>query len=197
MSSPQSSWLTCGASTPAPRDQEEAGHRGPGLRHDSYRGLRRRPCHRRHRDRRCPRRGPAVAAREPVPEPRHPHGRGHSGLPPESGGRAYYDKKIAQGKTPKEALRALKRMVSDAIYKRLKADAARAGAGGPGGQPGNGTDASAAGLHPEHRLFGQATPGPGVDQAERGPPRPARQQPAIDIQVLGLPSAWSMSAAHR
>ena len=31
-----------------------------------------------------------------------------------SDGRACYDKKIAQGKTPKEALRALKRKVSDA-----------------------------------------------------------------------------------
>jgi transposase len=80
-----------------------------------------------------------------------------------SDGRAYYDKKIAEGKTAKEALRALKRQVSDAIYKHLKADAARAAAGsvqGPGGHPGNGSVASAAGLHPEHRLFGQATPGP-------------------------------------
>jgi transposase len=52
-----------------------------------------------------------------------------------SDGRAYYDKKIAGGKTPKEALRALKRQVSDAIFKRLKEDAARAAAGsgqGPG-----------------------------------------------------------------
>jgi transposase len=76
-----------------------------------------------------------------------------------SDGRAYYDKKIAEGKTPKEALRALKRKISDALYKHLKADAARA-AGGPGGQPGNGSSASAAGSHPERRLFGQATPGP-------------------------------------
>ena len=77
-------------------------------------------------------------------------------------GRAYYDKKIAEGKTSKEALRALKRQVSDAIYQRLKADARRAAAStaGPGGQPGNGSVASAAGLHPEDRLFGQATPGP-------------------------------------
>jgi hypothetical protein len=30
----------------------------------------------------------------------------------------------------------------------------------PGGQPGNGSDSSAAGSHPGHRLFGQATPGP-------------------------------------
>ena len=80
-----------------------------------------------------------------------------------SKGRAYYDKKIAEGKTPKEALRSLKRQVSNAIYARLQADARRtaACAGGPGGQPGNGSGSSAAGLHPADRLFGQATPGPG------------------------------------
>ena len=81
-----------------------------------------------------------------------------------SEGRAYYDKKIAEGKSPKEALRALKRRISDAIYRKLRADACRAVASaqltGPGGQPGNDTDASAAGLHPEHQLFGKATPGP-------------------------------------
>jgi transposase len=38
-------------------------------------------------------------------------------------GRAYYDRKIAEGKTPKEALRALKRRVSDVIYARLHAPA--------------------------------------------------------------------------
>jgi len=82
-----------------------------------------------------------------------------------SEGRAYYDKKIAEGKTPKEALRALKRRVSDAIYRRLRADARRAASQstqvtGPGGQAGNVTDASAAGSHPGCRLFGEATPGP-------------------------------------
>jgi transposase len=80
-----------------------------------------------------------------------------------SDGRACYDKKIAEGKTPKEALRALKRQVSDAIYKRLKEDAARTATGseqGRGGHQGNDSVASAAGSHPEHRLFGQATPGP-------------------------------------
>ena len=77
-------------------------------------------------------------------------------------GRACYDKKIAEGKTPEEARRALKRQISDAIYKHLKADAARAASTsrGPGGHPGNGSSASVTGLHPEHRLFGQATPGP-------------------------------------
>jgi hypothetical protein len=77
-----------------------------------------------------------------------------------SDGRACYDKKIAQGKTPEEELRALKRKISGSICRHLKADAARAAAGGPGGQPGNGSAASAAGSHPERRLFGQATPGP-------------------------------------
>jgi hypothetical protein len=33
-----------------------------------------------------------------------------------SPGRAYYDKKLAEGKTPKEALRCLKRQISDAIF---------------------------------------------------------------------------------
>ena len=37
---------------PAARDQEEAGRRGPGLRHHPDRDLRRRPGHRRHRHRR-------------------------------------------------------------------------------------------------------------------------------------------------
>lgn len=97
-----------------------------------------------------------------------------------SKGRAYYDKKIAEGKTSKEALRALKRQVSDALYQRMKADARRAGAtGGPGGQPGNGSVASVAGLHPADRLFGQATPGPDPTLRPRPGPskgaRPARQ----------------------
>ena len=77
-----------------------------------------------------------------------------------SEGRAYYDKKVAGGKTHKEALRSLKRKVSDAIFARLRADARQASAEGPGGQPGNGSDSSAAGSHPERRLFGPATPGP-------------------------------------
>jgi transposase len=80
-----------------------------------------------------------------------------------STGRACYDKKIAEGKTPEEPLRALKRQVSDAIFKHLTADAARAGAGseqGPGGHLGNDPVASAADSHPERQLVGQATPGP-------------------------------------
>jgi transposase len=68
-----------------------------------------------------------------------------------SEGRAYYDKKLAEGKTPKEALRALKRRISDAIFARLQADARQAAARvkGPGGQQGNDSVASAVGSHPQ------------------------------------------------
>jgi transposase len=37
-------------------------------------------------------------------------------------GRAYYLRKVAEGKTSKEALRALKRRISDAVYRQLVAD---------------------------------------------------------------------------
>jgi transposase len=40
-------------------------------------------------------------------------------------GRAYFDRKVAEGKTGKEALRALKRRISDAVYRQLLHDATR------------------------------------------------------------------------
>ncbi len=94
-----------------------------------------------------------------------------------SEGRAYYDKKLAEGKTPKEALRSLKRQISDAIFARLQADAQRAAtcANGPGGQRGNDSVTSAAGSHPRNRLFGQATPGPATTLR---PPPPQTPPPA-------------------
>jgi transposase len=92
-----------------------------------------------------------------------------------SQGRAYYDRKRAEGKTPREALRSLKRQISDAIFARLQADARQAATTasvrGPGGHTGNDSVASAAGSHPEHRLFGQATPGPATT-LRSGPPSP-------------------------
>ena len=80
-----------------------------------------------------------------------------------SEGRAYYDRKVKEGKTSKEALRCLKRRISDAIFAHLVADAKRKAVSvtaGPGGQRGNGSVSSVAGSHPERQLFGQATPGP-------------------------------------
>ncbi len=44
----------------------------------------------------------------------------------ETPGRAYYLRKIEEGKTKKEAIRALKRRLSDIVYRHLRLDAARA-----------------------------------------------------------------------
>jgi transposase len=69
-----------------------------------------------------------------------------------SPGRAFYDRKITEGKTPKEALRALKRRISDALYACMVADARRTATttkAGPGEQAGNDSVASGAGSHPE------------------------------------------------
>ncbi|MFT4658556.1 MAG: transposase [Candidatus Aldehydirespiratoraceae bacterium] len=38
-------------------------------------------------------------------------------------GRAYLDRKVAEGKTTKEAIRSLKRRISDVVYRHLEADA--------------------------------------------------------------------------
>jgi transposase len=48
---------------------------------------------------------------------------------PHSAGRAYFDRKVVEGKTKREALRSLKRHVSNAVYRQLVIDAER----GPGG----------------------------------------------------------------
>ena len=83
-------------------------------------------------------------------------------------GRAYYDRRKADGKTSMEAMRALKRRLSNIVYKTMLDDAIAAAVArsttGPGGQRGNDSDSSATGSHPQHRLFGQATPGPVTNQ---------------------------------
>lgn len=87
-------------------------------------------------------------------------------------GRAYYDRRKADGKTSMESMRALKRRLSNIVYKTMLDDAVRhaaSGAGtGPGGQRDSDSDSSAAGSQPQHRHFGQATPGPARTQ-----PKPA------------------------
>ena len=65
---------------------------------------------------------PAVAGREPADEPHDPHRRRHPD-PPRHPGRAYYRRKLAAGKTRAEAMRCLKRRISDALYRQLLADA--------------------------------------------------------------------------
>ena len=83
-------------------------------------------------------------------------------------GRAYYDRKKSSGKSPMEAMRCLKRRLSDTVYRTMLADLAphdTAGqVTGPGGHRGNDSESSATGSQPQHRLFGKATPGPVNDQ---------------------------------
>ena len=79
-------------------------------------------------------------------------------------GRAYYRRKLAAGKTPMEALRCLKRRLSDVIYRRLVADAhadeARTGGTGPGGHCGATQESSAVDLPPHIDTSDQPLPGP-------------------------------------
>ena len=70
---------------------------------------------------------------------------------PDTEGRAYFDRKRAEGKTGKEAIRALKRRISDVVYARLLEDARQDDLtrdSGPGGHTGNVSESSAAGSHP-------------------------------------------------
>ena len=86
-------------------------------------------------------------------------------------GRAYFDRRKSDGKTSMEAMRALKRRLSNIVYKTMLDDAMRAKTTGPGGQRGNDSDSSATGSQPQHRLFGQATPGPVTTQPRTPLPR--------------------------
>jgi transposase len=63
-----------------------------------------------------------------------------------SPGRAFFERKIAEGKTKKEAVRALKRRISDAVYRQLVLDARTVT--GPGGQAGTTLHSSVAGSTP-------------------------------------------------
>jgi transposase len=79
----------------------------------------------------------------------------------DTNGRAYYRRKLAAGKTRAEALRCLKRRISDALYRQLRADArAHAGDAGPGGHRGATLQSSAAGSHPHTGTSDQPLPGP-------------------------------------
>ena len=79
-------------------------------------------------------------------------------------GRTYYRRKLAAGKTRMEAMRCLKRRISDAIYRQLRTDAnTRTSVGvdaGPGGHRGASHQSSAAGFHPHTDTSDQPLPGP-------------------------------------
>ena len=89
-------------------------------------------------------------------------------------GRAYYRRKLAEAKTPMEALRCLKRRLSDAVYRQLVADAQAIDEAGPGGHSGASSQSSAADLStPVIGSSDQPLPGPAPRRYPR--PRPPRR----------------------
>jgi transposase len=81
-------------------------------------------------------------------------------------GRAYYRRRLAEGKTTMEALRALKRHLSDVVYKQMVRDAkrARTAATGPGGQSGATLQSSADGPTPTAASSDKSRPGPAANK---------------------------------
>ena len=83
-------------------------------------------------------------------------------------GRAYYRRKLAAGKTPMEALRCLKRRLSDVIYRqpgRRRPTRRAADEAGPGGHCGASLQSSAVDLPPHIDTSDQPLPGPAATDA--------------------------------
>jgi transposase len=85
----------------------------------------------------------------------------------DTAGRAYYRRRVAEGKTTMEALRALKRHLSDVVYKQMVRDAkqTRAGRTGPGGQSGATLKSSADGPIPTAASSDKSQPGPATGKS--------------------------------
>ena len=83
-------------------------------------------------------------------------------------GRAYYDRKKADGKAPMEAMRCVKRRLSDIVFQTMLNDAVRTTGAttrtDPGGQRGNDSDSSAAGSQPHTNSSDKPLPGPATNQ---------------------------------
>ena len=85
-------------------------------------------------------------------------------------GRAYYRRRLAAGKTSMEAIRALKRRLSDVVYRQLVADQKRlrqVKRTDPGGQAGAATNSSAAGFNPNADASEKSLPGPDIGEITR------------------------------
>jgi transposase len=80
-------------------------------------------------------------------------------------GKRYYDRKVAAGKTPNEAMRCLKRRLSDIIYRAMLDDMVANKATGPGGHRGASLQSSAAGSHPHTGSSDKSLPGPATTKS--------------------------------
>ena len=85
-------------------------------------------------------------------------------------GRAYFDRRKAAGKTSNEAMRSLKRRLSDIVYRHLLDDALKHAATGPGGHAGNVSDSSATGSQPDTGSSDKSLPGPATNKPTTGIP---------------------------
>jgi transposase len=85
-------------------------------------------------------------------------------------GRAYYDRKVAAGKSPNEAMRCLKRRLSDIVYRTMLNDLVANKATGPGGHRGASLQSSAAGSHPHADSSDKSLPGPAKTEPKPGLP---------------------------
>ena len=90
----------------------------------------------------------------------------------ETEGRAYYRRKVAAGKTNMEAMRALKRRLSDVVYKQMLRDASKAKTS-PGGHTGATLQSSATSPIPTAGTSEQSLPGPATPQPKASLPTAA------------------------
>jgi transposase len=79
-------------------------------------------------------------------------------------GRAYFDAKKAAGKTSMEAIRALKRRLSNLVYTRMVTDQKRREAASPGGHSGTTLQSSVTDLTPDIGSSDKPLPGPATTQ---------------------------------
>jgi transposase len=84
-------------------------------------------------------------------------------------GRVYFDAKKAAGKTSMEAMRALKRRLSNVVYTRMILDQNRRDAAGPGGHSGTTEQSSVTDLTPDVGSSDKPLPGPATSQPTRHP----------------------------
>jgi hypothetical protein len=75
-------------------------------------------------------------------------------------GRAYYDARKAAGKTSMEAMRCLKRRLSNIVYRQMLQDQNRTQAAGPGGHSGTTLQSSVTDLTPDIGSSDKPLPGP-------------------------------------
>jgi len=98
-------------------------------------------------------------------------------------GRVYYRRKLTAGKTRMEAMRCLKRRISDAVYRQLVADA-RASETGPGGHCGASLTSSAVDLPPHIDTSDQPLPGP-ANPTLPPTPRPRKTSARTHAMMAG------------